>query len=92
MHKQFIVSLSDLRFVRIECPQCRTKVILDMQEKSALAEKHGFFAPKECPGCRSEYDSALRNSVDALQRLYKPLLEASGKVNFVGDAGPAPAE
>ena len=63
MHKQFVVSLADLRYVRIECPQCKTKVILDMQEKSATAEKNNFFAPKECPGCRNDYDSAIAASV-----------------------------
>ena len=30
MRKQLITSLADLRFVCLECPQCHTKVTLDM--------------------------------------------------------------
>lgn len=54
-----------------------------MQEKSAEAQKHGFFAPKQCPGCRNDYDSGVRNAVDELQRLYKPLAEAAQSISFI---------
>jgi hypothetical protein len=64
MQSEFIVSLSDLRYVEIHCSNCSTKVTLDMKNPSELSEKHGFFAPKECPGCRREYDSAIRPAID----------------------------
>jgi DNA-directed RNA polymerase subunit RPC12/RpoP len=46
VHKELAISISDLRYVCIECPACRTKVILDMREKSEFAQKHSIFAPK----------------------------------------------
>ena len=88
MHKETVVSILDFRYVVIDCPQCRTKVILDMKERSALAEKHNFFAPKDCPGCRSEYDSAMRGTIDSLQRMYRSLLQFSDRITFQGESQP----
>jgi len=84
-----IVSLADLRFVEVHCSHCRTKVTLDMQEPSEFSTKHGVFAPKECPGCRKDYDSAIRPAVDAFQRAYHSLLELPSSVTFRGVSGHA---
>lgn len=82
MQEEHVITLADLRYLSIECPQCRTRVILDMQEKSAVAEKYGWFAPQKCPGCQADYDSGLRLGIDRLQQLYKPLLDFPGVVTF----------
>jgi hypothetical protein len=79
-----IVSLSDIRYVEIHCSNCNTKVTLDMQEPSEFSTKYGEFAPKECPGCRKDYDSALRPAVYAFQRAYHSLLAIPKNVTFRG--------
>jgi hypothetical protein len=88
MHDKTMVSISDLRYVCIKCPQCQTRVILDMQKKSAKAQQHGFFAPKQCPGCLIDYDSSIRKSVDELQESYPRLLEIAESVSFFGESEP----
>jgi len=82
VRKEVVISIADLRYVCIECPQCQTKVILDMEQKAAFAEKHGIFAPKECPGCHSAYDSAIQPNIDQLQRAYQSLLEIADRITF----------
>jgi len=86
---EIIVSLSDLRFVEIHCSQCTTKVTLDMREPSEFSVKQGVFAPKECPGCRKNYDSAIRPAVDDFQRAYHSLSEFPNSVTFRGISGHA---
>ena len=90
LHKQFVVSLADLRYVSISCPRCKTRVVLDMEEPSEFSRKHGNFAPKECPGCRDDYDTAIRPAVDGFQRAYQSVLEIADRITFQGnveDAG-----
>lgn len=85
---EIIVSLSDLRFVEIHC-HCGTKVTLDMENPSEFSQKQGVFAPKECPGCRMDYDTAIRPAVDAFQRAYHSLLQIPKSVTFRGVSGHA---
>jgi hypothetical protein len=82
VQKEFVISLSDLRYVSITCPNCRTIVTLDMKEPSEFSEKHGAFAPKECPGCRIDYDTAIRPAVDGFQRSYQSLGEIADRISF----------
>ena len=86
MRKETWVAVTDLQYVAIECPQCHTQVVMDMKEKSAMAQKYGFFAPKDCPGCRTPYDSAIRETVDELQKLYSDLLKIEARLSFRGEA------
>ncbi|MGH7487071.1 MAG: hypothetical protein ACRD9L_21655 [Bryobacteraceae bacterium] len=85
MRKQILISIADLRYVSIECPQCRAQVVLDMKERSAFAEKHGLFAPPECPACHTPYDSAIQPNVDNLQRAYQSLLKIADRIRFHGE-------
>jgi hypothetical protein len=82
VQKEFIVSLHDLRYVSITCPNCRTIVTLDMKEPSEFNKKHGAFAPKECPGCRINYDTAIQPAVDGFQRSYQSLAEIADRISF----------
>jgi hypothetical protein len=86
MHKQLVVSLADLRFVSIECPLCKTVVTLDMKEPHELAQKYdNAFCPKDCPGCRKQYDSAIRPNVDSFQKSYQALGEIADRISFRGE-------
>lgn len=82
MHQEPVVSLADLRCVSIECPLCRTKVVLDMEEISEHAKKYSMFAPAGCPGCRVDYDTAVRAAVDQFQKAYQTLMPVAGRVSF----------
>jgi MinD superfamily P-loop ATPase len=89
MQKLRLISLSDLQHICIECQQCHAKVTLNMSERSAHGEKYNFFAPKECPGCRTPYDSALREAIDEWQKLYPVLVKlAANSVMFHGNSEP----
>jgi hypothetical protein len=84
MQSDFVISLSDMRYVEIHCEHCRTKVTLDMQDVSEFSEKYGAFAPKTCPGCRKDYDTAIMPAVDAFQRAYQSLLQIPKSITFRG--------
>lgn len=84
MQSEFIVSLPDLRYVEIHCSHCSTIVTLDMEELTEFGAKYGVFAPNECPGCRNQYDSAVKPAVDGFQRAYRSLLKLPKSVTFRG--------
>jgi hypothetical protein len=90
--KELIVLLSDIRYVEIHCSHCTTKVTLDMQEPSEFSKKHGVFTPKLCPGCHSEYDSAVAPAVDGFQRAYRLLIAVPRSVTFRGVSSPEEGE
>ena len=85
MQKELAVSISDLRYVCIECPSCRTKVVLDMREKSGFAKKHTIFTPKRCLGCETPYDTAIQPNIDGFQRAYQALLPIADRISFGGE-------
>jgi hypothetical protein len=86
MQKQYVVPLTDLRFVSIGCPTCRTLVTMDMKEPHEFTAKYDAFTPKDCPACRHQYDSAIRPGVDAFQRAYVALIGIADRVSFRVDA------
>jgi hypothetical protein len=85
MHKETIISLADLRYVSISCPRCRASVTLDMQEESEFAKKSGISSPRECPSCRTPYDSAIPNNVEGMGRAYRSLLAIAERISFRGE-------
>ena len=83
MQQEWSVSFNDIRYLSIECPDCRTRVVLDMKEISELARRQDdSFAPAECPGCLKKYDSAIRLNVNKLQALYEAMLPVGGQISF----------
>ncbi len=86
MRTEAVISISDLRYVCIECPQCRTKVILDMTERTEFGKRHDFFAPNKCPACQAPYDTAIQPGVDQLQKAYEALAPIAGRVSFRSEA------
>ena len=84
MKKQMSVSLADFRYVCIECPRCKTRVILDMKERRQFAKDNNYFTPVDCAGCKTRYDSAIPTNIDRLQQAYEGL--AAGLVTFLGES------
>ena len=82
MHKESVISINDLRYVCIQCPHCKARVTLDMQQKTELLARHGFFAPKQCPGCQTDYDTAIQAGVDQLQKAYQALAAVADRITF----------
>lgn len=85
MYKELAISISDLRYVCIECPACRTKVVLDMKEKCGFAQKYGIFTPKKCPGCDAPYDTAIQPNIHAFHHAYQILLPIADRISFRGE-------
>jgi phage FluMu protein Com len=86
MHRQIRITVGELRYISITCPNCRTVVTLDMREPSKLlATTRNCFTPAKCPGCTDEYDSAIRPNVDQLWRAYTALQQIEKRVSFVLD-------
>jgi hypothetical protein len=56
-----------------------------MLEPSEIATKHGCFTPVQCPGCKNDYDSAIRPNVDNLWRAYLALHQIEQRVSFALD-------
>jgi hypothetical protein len=84
MQSEFVVSLKDLRYVEVHCAHCTTKLTLDMEQPPEFYKKHGAFVPKECPGCRKSYDSAMQHGVDHFLEAYQALLAIPASVTFRG--------
>ena len=82
MHKETIVSLGDLRHVHVGCQHCKTRIVLDLQEPSTFAQKHGVVLPAECPGCRKAYDLTLVGGLDEFQKSYTALVRLAKWISF----------
>jgi len=90
MHKQIVVSLSDLRYISVQCPNCDAVLTLDMTKESAHQDKYGVFFPRVCVACQTTYDSALANVGD-LRRAFQALAAVADRVTFRGELESAAA-
>jgi hypothetical protein len=90
MHKERVLSLEDLRFVRITCRHCNTRVTLDLNTKTGVfappfpPPNHQTFPPEECPVCHEKFDSAVSN-LGGLHQLYGKLIPLKGIIGFHGE-------
>jgi hypothetical protein len=84
MQSNFVISLADIRYVDIHCAQCPTVVTMDMKDDKPFNERPGAFAPKACPGCQNNYDSAVKGSIDGFKSAYQALLNFPESVTFRG--------
>jgi len=80
MQQQISVSVGELRYVGIECPNCHAKLTLDLQ--SELGHERGAICPDRCPICRVPYDSAIPTNVSGLWTVYRRLLAVEGRILF----------
>lgn len=78
MTKQTVIDFSDLRFISISCPTCKTKLVLD-----ALAT--GRDVPDACSACLSSYGS-IKHQIGAFIRVYHAVKESEVSVRFQIDA------
>jgi hypothetical protein len=84
MQTNFVISLADMRYVEIHCDKCAATVTLDMEKPFDFSGGKGAFAPKECPGCHKDYDSAIKPAVNDFQQAYQSLLQIPKSVTFRG--------
>jgi hypothetical protein len=56
-----------------------------MELKRDFAKLNNFFTPRECPGCRSAYDSAIQPNVDDLQKAYEGLVKIADRLTFLSE-------
>jgi len=87
MKQETVVDISDLRYVRVSCQHCKTRVILDLKEKSAPTEKTGILLSDTCPCCCEAYDSSLKGALTTIQKAYDALSSeyVKHKVVFIGE-------
>jgi hypothetical protein len=84
MKSDVLILLEDICFVEIHCSHCGTFVTMDMKEEKPIIGRPGAFAPKTCPGCQKDYDSAVRTGVDGFKSAYQTLLNFPSSVTFRG--------
>lgn len=84
MHKELLLSLSDIRYISIGCPSCATRVVLDLGEAPAVDRNTGDpILPRACPNCRSPFDSALISAVRTLREAFADFAKTdTQKVTF----------
>jgi len=87
MHRQLVISLEDLRYVSIECPNCNSVLTLDMQKESEHQKKHRLFVPGLCTVCQKGFDSAMPY-VTQFRDIYLTLLPIASKITFRGSMEP----
>ena len=86
MQNETVCFLSDLRYACISCKHCNTKVMLDLLELAELAKKYDeSIVANMCPGCGSDYDSALRIGLSALRRALSVLNPIADTITFRGE-------
>lgn len=89
MHRQLVVSLTDLRYISVECKNCGSSITLDMTRESDHQKQWGF-APAACSVCRQNYDTAIKN-INHFRDAYVLLLCVADQVTLQGEAETADA-
>ena len=84
LQRQMVFSLSDLRFVSVECGNCHAVLTLDMNKLSAHQEKHEMFVPGGCSACYQPFDSAIEN-LRLFRKYYQTLLPIAPMITFRGE-------
>jgi len=84
MQSDFVISLHDMRYVEIHCAHCSTVVTMDMARREQMGDRKDAFAPIQCPGCATPYDSKVRPAVDEFKRAYQSLMDLPKSITFRG--------
>jgi hypothetical protein len=86
MVKELIVSISDLRYISVDCSHCKTKVTVDLgyrpepQQKGEIPEE--ILSLSQCPTCRTRFDSRVPENITNFRRIYQDLVTNKIEVNF----------
>ena len=80
MRKEFILTMKDLRFVRITCQACGVQVTLDLANFQKNLRRNTF-TPRTCPACGMDFDRTTQH-LDAIQERYQALTDLGVHVAF----------
>ena len=74
MQKETIVTLSDLRYLNLECGKCHTQIILDLAGKKEISN---------CPVCHATFDPiSVGGHVTALAKAFEDSEKMEHKFSF----------
>lgn len=85
MHEQTVVSIKDLRFATLACAHCHTRITLDLELEFEVPGRPRFLVPRQCPRCSGPLDSAVPSAIEAVQKVYKALVDLRGALTFSGE-------
>ena len=85
MHKQIVISLSDMRYISIGCPTCNSVLTLDMSQKVDPDSRYHTFLPTSCGVCQTQYDTALVN-INGLHGIYQSLGKVADRITSRGES------
>jgi len=91
LERHFVINLTDLRFVSVECKNCSSVLTLDMQKLSQHQEKEGIFLPAVCSACRQPFDTATQ-ALHSFRKCYLELRKVPERITFRGELEAASRE
>ena len=77
MHKELLVSLSDLLAISIECPNCHSEIRMKMDAAFKPAPPRVSPPLENCPVCTTRFDSTLRPSIESFREALSALRDHS---------------
>jgi hypothetical protein len=57
--RELLVPVGELRYIRVGCQHCNTKVTVDLHEVSSFA----VGVTERCPGCKKNYDLSIPSAI-----------------------------
>lgn len=85
MQKQLVVSMSDLRYLCVQCGGCKNRIIIDL-EGIETSLPH-------CAVCHAEFDLiSVGNNVTAIRDAYRQQKSTKHKLSFCLPIESGPAE
>lgn len=79
--RELRIPSSDLAVICIQCKHCKAEVTVDLrrQEQRRILEKTNRL---ECPACRREFDSALRDALISFDSWSAQVKQSGEEVSF----------
>lgn len=77
MHKELLVSLSDLLAISIECPTCHSEIRMKMEAELKPAPARTIPPLESCPVCSAKFDSTLRPNIQGFRESIAALRDHS---------------
>jgi len=74
MVKEIVVPFADLRMVSVECGNCQTLMVVNLEKEPHVVTF--------CPACRTEFDPGVKEALPQLSRLYFYAQTAKHKLAF----------
>jgi len=77
MHKELLVSLSDLLAISIECPTCHSEIRMKMDAEFKPSMMNVPAPLRNCPVCSTAFDSTLRPNIQSFREALSVLRDHS---------------